>query len=170
MEYNIFDPKVDCPLNDLSRQEAKVAYDWFISQINTRIEAITAYCEKQGFRLDGSATSLTYLHSFFVREVKKEIGDSIPSAYVFSLCNDIAIYMSEIIMRENRQIKWKMHGGGKKHIYYQRPVLSGFKNAKINDYCIDYDYLICQYAHRLLMGDTECDYFNVLYCAGVDVV
>jgi hypothetical protein len=167
MEYSIFDPHIDRPLHELSREEAKDAYKWFISQKGLRKEELLRLCKERGVFITEPVVFLEKLHDFFIHEIKLDGIKDTPSNYIYSLCNDIAIYMGELLIENASNIKWCFFIKGKSHIYYQRPVLIGFENVKNKNYCIDFDYLLCQYAHRLFQGgEKEGELFKLMYeCA-----
>lgn len=154
-EYSIFDPKVDQPLHELTRSEATVAYDWFISQKDERKHRLLSHAKELGFHLqDEERETIERLHQLLVSEIQKEKSQHTPSAYIYSLCNDIAIFMSDMLIRRAPHLSWGMHTAGKNDLSYQRPVIQGF-NVKNKNYSLDIDYLLCQYAHRLCRGGSK---------------
>lgn len=154
-EYSIFDPKVDRPLHELTRAEAEAAYDWFISQKDDRKRALLSHANELGVDLpDNERESIELLHQLLVSEIKKEGSQPEPSAYVYSLCNDIAIFLSDMLIQSAPHLSWGMHTAGKSDLSYQRPVIRGF-NVKNKNYSVDIDYLLCQYAHRLCGGGSK---------------
>jgi uncharacterized membrane protein YciS (DUF1049 family) len=164
MTYEIFDPKVNRPLHELSREDAQIAYTWFVANISERLNELGGLLFHAGIALDGSDASLQDTHKWFVSQVLEErkLGNTEPSSKLFSVCNDIGIYFSEIIIREGKKIHWKFFIKDEKGLSYQRPVISGF-DVKNKDYYIDFDYLICQYAFRILKtGNDESGLFNAM--------
>ncbi|MGB1930527.1 MAG: hypothetical protein ACPIA2_17280 [Mariniblastus sp.] len=159
--YALFDPKIERPLHELTRREATAAYEWFISQRDERIDILTQHARELGYELNGNIESvLENLHQLFIAEVHGEGKAETPTAYVFSLCNDIALFISDRLILKAPQLHWGMFTAGKKDISYQRPVLQGFNvaNKKFN---VDIDYVLCTYAYRLCRGGAveEKDYF-----------
>lgn len=165
MRYNVFDPKIDRPLHTLPRKDAEVAYYWFIENIPTRIYELKQLLLDEGLLLDFSESSLSKLHNWFFDLAQKERshGNTAPSPELFSICNDIGIYISEMLRSEGQTIKWTFYTSNKKGVSYQRPVLTGF-DVKNKDYHIDLDYLICQYAFRIIKsGNKEDELFLSMY-------
>ena len=161
MAYSIFDPKVDRPLHEMSRKESQTAYDWFIENIPERLDELCELLHEGGIDLDFSESSLIKLHDYFFDFAQEEraVGNSSPSPELFSLCNDIGIYIAEILRKEEGRIDWDFYISNQKGLSYQRPVLVGF-DVKNKDYHIDVDYLICQYVFRILKtGKKENDLF-----------
>jgi len=161
MAYSVFNPKVNRPLHELPREEAKAAYDWFIKSFPARLDELQDLLQVDDVDLDFSEISLSKLHDWFFEVVQEErsLGNSSPSPELFSVCNDIGIYIAEILRREGEKIDWSFYVSNPKGLSYQRPVLIGF-DVKNKDYHIDFDYLTCQYAFRLLKsGKKENDLF-----------
>lgn len=164
MEYIIFNPKVDKPLHELSREEAVLAYDWFISNIPIRLEQLFRLLALDGIELNFTEDSLKRLHDWFFELVVEErrLGNSTPSSELFSVCNDIGIYLSEFVIRSANKVKWLLFVKDKSGLSYQRPVITGF-DVKNRDYYIDFDYLVCQYAFRILnKGNKENQLFEAM--------
>lgn len=156
MDYEIFDPKIDRPLHELSRAEAQIAYDWFISNISVRLEQISLLLAADGILLDFTHDSLAKLQDWFFEVVseEREFGNSRPSPELFSVCNDIGIYFSEIVIRSSRNVNWLFYTKDKRELFYQHPVISGF-NVKNRNYHINFDYIICQYAFRIIESGAK---------------
>lgn len=156
MTYVIFDPKVDRPLHKLPQEAALIAYDWFISNVPTRLDELSQLVDNDGISLDYSETSLSELHQWFFSLVLKErsIGNSAPSSELFSVCNDIGIYLAECVIKSAPQITWNFSTKDLSELSYHRPVISGF-NVENPGYSVDFDYLICQYAFRILKTGKE---------------
>lgn len=161
MAYSVFDPKVNRPLHELPREEAKAAYDWFIKSIPERLEELRNLLRVDDVDLNFEEASLTKLHDWFfdVVQEERELGNNSPSPELFSVCNDVGVYISEILRRESNKIDWSFYISNSKGLSYQRPVLIGF-GVKNKDYHIDFDYLICQYAFRIIKsGKKENDLY-----------
>jgi hypothetical protein len=151
MTYTIFDPKVNKPMHELRRDDAQAAYDWFISNVPIRLSELSGLLSSSGISLNFSEEALTSLHDWFFdfAMVEHHLGKSSPSPELFSICNDIGVYLSEYVIQAGRNIHWSFFTSDANGLSYQRPVITGFvvKNA---DYYIDFDYLICQYAFRII--------------------
>lgn len=158
MPYSIFNPKVNKPLHELTRKEARIAHNWFINNINTRIEELKCLVERQGVVLDFSEESLVDLHKWFCTLVvmESEAGGSEPTPELLSICNDIGMYISEIAIKKFPNIHWAFHTFGKKSLHYQRSVLMGF-NVKNKNYSVDVDLILCGYAFRILKGNPPSE-------------
>lgn len=165
MAYSVFDPKVDKPLHEVSREEAREAYAWFMDNILVRLEQLASLVNSDGLSLDFSEESLSNLNNWFFEVVgeERELGNTSPSPELFSVCNDIGIYLAEAVVRVVENVRWDFFIKDKKGLSYQRPVITGF-NVKNRNYYIDFDYLICQYAFRILKsGEEENGLFLAMY-------
>ena len=172
MGYVIFDPMVNRPLHELSREEARTAYNWFLANIPARLDELSRLVTADGVELNYSESSLTSLHDWFYEVVREEwaLNNSAPSPELFSVCNDIGVYLSEFVIRSAKDIKWSFFTKDKRGLSYQRPVVSGF-NVKNLDYHIDFDYLLCGYAFRILKtGNKENDIFAAMIKKAVSLI
>lgn len=90
-------------------------------------------------------------------------GSSEPSARLFSICNDIAIYISELVIAQSRSVHWHFCIEGKRNVYYHRPVLIGFNVANPR-YVVDIDYALCTYTYRVLKtGECASEHLPAIY-------
>ena len=166
IDYQIFNPRVDRPLRELTSREAKEAYDWFIENIEERLVQLANILEssKSGVVLDFSENSLAGVHDFFHGFSKNDFKNKnqVPSSDLLSLCNDIGIYISEMLMRKHNNLSWKLNVR-KGNVSYQRPVISGF-SVKNKHYNYDFDRILITYAYRLIKdGIKEEGLFRRLY-------
>lgn len=156
-EYTLFDPQTDGPLHELSRKEAQRAYDAFISGRHHRIDQLSRLLEDSGIHLPDfecvnrvvTESSLDAIGDWFYVQVSAERPCERPSALVFSIAVDIGILMGDLLIASSSGLRWTLCIDGKSNIYYHRPVIIGF-NVANKGYCIDIDYLLCQYAYRII--------------------
>lgn len=166
--YTIFDPFVDKPLHELKRDDALKAFEWFMSQREIRLHELQSLLKDDSIELDFTEDSLNELDNWFVQKVRAEGPSGEPSSFVFSICNDIGIYVSETMIRARPKLHWHFYTANRKDIAYQRPVIMGFSVSNKN-YNIDCDYLLCQYAFRLLKGgENEDNMLTSIYEYGVN--
>ena len=69
--YEIFDPKVDKPLHELSRKEAETAFDWFIANRKKRLECLIQFAAYCGVPIDFEVGSIDQLDRLLVSEIRK---------------------------------------------------------------------------------------------------
>lgn len=165
MPYEVFDPRVDRPLHELPREGAVKAYERFIESIPERMTQIANLVSDDGLSLDFSEASLAQLNDWFyeVALEEAELGNDAPSPELFSVCNDVAVYIAEMIRRAKKGVHWTLYVSNETDVSYQRPVLVGFRTAA-KDYHVDLDYLLCQYAFRILSRrKQEKEIFRSMY-------
>ncbi|KWX87560.1 hypothetical protein AMQ83_12345, partial [Paenibacillus riograndensis] len=147
------------PFEIMTKKQARQHFDWFISQIPTRIEALIAhYVETLGGRkeeLNLSQESLINLWKWFIQriemvpktkeELEKDI-DAVPdwlkaevanntlkfSELTSSLIIDVGIYFGSVFLNEMRTLEWGVIYKPKNHVDINRPVITGFKKMELN--------------------------------------
>lgn len=152
-DYNIFNPEVSAPLHTLSRKQARRHYELFISHIGERIGELQKLLKESSIELDFSLESVKQLDEWFINAMCAN-GSGHLSAKSFSICNDMSMYFGEIVKRSCPTVDWKLNTIKSSDISYHRPVLMGF-NVKNKNYNIDFDLILCQYAHRIIKGNTD---------------
>ena len=160
--YENFEPKYPGPEHELSRSEAKESFAWFMSQKDTRIAALKQLTGTSGLE-SLSRDTLPELHEWFVTKVSAEPrqDDGGISAFTRSLCNDIGMFMGDLLIESTAGITWELCTEAKGHFSYHRPHLIGFIKGYSD---VDYNLLLVQYAHRLSAGrEVEADLFSVLF-------
>lgn len=159
MEYFLMDPPFELkPFREMSKKEANIHFDWYMSQIPYRLEQLKSYFEYSDggdkSELDLSPESLKGLWQWFMPQVKlvprsqQEIEEHLnqfpvwvrseilkDDSYKYELsmetltvAMDIAIYFAEVCVREFPGIKWALITRTKRHIDFHQPVLVGFVN------------------------------------------
>lgn len=137
---------------DMKKKEVQQYFDWYISQVNYRIDIMNKQIEKEGFEivLDYSADSLIPLWEWYekkiefvqkdVKEYKNEINQhpawmqseiltTKVSLETLKYALDISIYFGEIIIRNSKgKIKWGYFTSPKKRMSVNEPTLLGFKS------------------------------------------
>lgn len=120
--------------------------------IPVRLSELSKLVAVDGVVLDYSEDSVAKLHDWFfdVANEERQAGNVSPSPELFSVCNDIGVYVSEYVIQTTRSaVAWQFYTADKKGLSYQRPVLAGF-GVPNKSFCVDVDYLLCTYAFRIL--------------------
>lgn len=138
---------------EMNKKEAKQFFDWYISQIPSRIEVLKEITENK-IPLDYSKESLISLFTWYLsqitiyklsdKEIEAELEDlrQYPD-FVFedekerllanpvelkkedyALAMDIAIYYGETIIKNYPQVKWTFFTKPKSYAYLNEPILS----------------------------------------------
>ena len=113
-----------------------------------------------GIKLNYSERSLEQLDEFFPRIVIDDQQDngelpsktSRPSPEAFSLCNDIGMYLGEMLRQCSSTLHWELLTWNKRDVYYHRPVILGFSKVKNRNFSVDFYDMLCGYAFRLVRG------------------
>ena len=154
--YQVFDPGVDRPLAEVSRQEARRHFKHHLASLSERIEELAKLVGAAGIDLDFSDRSLAELDEWFPRAVLAAgVEESWPAPEAFSVCNDIGMYLGELVTKRSPELEWRMEAGGKRGINYQRPVIMGYTGVENPRYSVDFDMALCRYAVRLAQGGSR---------------
>ncbi|MDR5589932.1 hypothetical protein [Christiangramia sp. SM2212] len=156
MSYKIFDPEVIEPLHQLSRTEAEKHFKLHLHSLDQRIQELEKLTILENIKLDYTLESVEKLDSWFPSVIRENHNlPNEPDGRSFSICNDLAIYFGEILIKKNKNISWQLNTLRKNDISYQRPIITNFKNVKNKNYYIDFDLILCQYAHRIIQNKIE---------------
>ncbi|RXQ96290.1 hypothetical protein EO244_05515 [Ancylomarina salipaludis] len=156
MGYEIFEPQVKAPLHTLARAEAKRHFNLHLSSIGERIKELEKLMNSVNIELDFTIDSIVKIDNWFpdIIEPNPQKNNE-PNGKSFSICNDLGMYLGEILKKESEWIKWELNTLRKSDISYHRPVLTNFRGVKNKNYYIDFDLVLCQYAHRIIDGKVE---------------
>lgn len=155
--YEIYDPTVRRPLHELPRKDARVAFERLMEQKSARVDTLKRLVKLNGVELEGGSASIQNLNDWFAREVREDPerpGRLEPIWY--SVVNDIALYLGDIMIKRNADLHWDCFVGGKKDVSCQRHVLMGF-TARNPKYNVDVDRLLGTYGHQLVAGVSVDD-------------
>ena len=156
MNYYLMEPPFEVKLfEEMTKKEAKQHFEWFVSQVPSRLEqlrnAFEVTGEKKGI-LDYSPESLKALWGWFIplisterkssKELEEEskkfpdwvranLGDRKLSTGTLAMAVDIGIYFAEVLRKSNNTLKWGIpKSRAKSYINYNKTVLLGFKTGK----------------------------------------
>ncbi|HVS14367.1 MAG TPA: hypothetical protein VMV46_10600 [Thermoanaerobaculia bacterium] len=167
-DYEVFDPGVDRPLNELPRAVATMAYLELMAVKNHRVDQLRRLAAANGIDIDAES-GLRDLNRWFDKSVSPSASNPqrLESRW-YSVVNDIALLLGDqIVERSGQTLRWQLCKGERKNVSYQRPVIVGFevKNANYN---LDLDLLVGMYGHRLLQGQpANPDYFESLVTSAI---
>ncbi len=132
----------------MTAKEAEEHFNWFLENIDGRIEYLKAFC---GIDLDFSYESLIRLWEWFLKKARVEkiphrklkalreqytaFGDDFVGKHQLSvsteyLVRDIGIYLSEVFKRTSANIQWGFSTELKSYFFVNRPMLMGFVDKK----------------------------------------
>ena len=154
MEYELMVPPIDAklPFKKFSKKQAQEYFQWYIEQIDHRINILKQYIAREGFEMvfDYLPESLIPLwewyegHIVVENKTKEEYQEEILSypkwmkEYIsttrisiletMKFGADIAIYFAEVVRKNsNGKISWGYYTRPKNAASVNRPVLVGFK-------------------------------------------
>ncbi|HEX6443920.1 MAG TPA: hypothetical protein VF053_02450 [Streptosporangiales bacterium] len=79
----------------------------------------------------------------------------------YSVVNDIALFLGEVMIERHPHLRWEFHTWGKKNASYQRHVIMGFSTEDPRYHTnMDIDRGLAVYGQRIVSGeDVEVDIF-----------
>lgn len=168
--YAPYDPGVRGPLHELSRGDAKAAFERLMDAKDERVEALRKLAAANGVDLDGSDSSVQDLNDWFRTnmEADLEAPDRLASLW-YSVVNDIALYLGDLVIGAAPHLHWTMFDAGKRDAAFQRHVIMGFTQVPNAKYNLDIDMAVATYAHRVIAGQEvdEQFFYRVLQSARV---
>ena len=155
-DYEIIKLPVESRLRVMSDDESILLFDWVLSNQYERIDQLVSYVNvttDHYFGADCTPESLKVLGEWFSRmirtrpksdeEIEKEraglpaslhyqIDDREFTENTYSLILDIALYFSQVFLRNHPQIAWEICKSGSMNVDYNQPVLTGFGKKHLN--------------------------------------
>lgn len=179
LEYPLMTPPFNIkPFEKMTKKEAQMHFNWYLSEVPKRIELISkAYLETGGGKLedlDLSPQSLVNLWTWFLPKIvtvtksKEEIADELKevpewfkdividnnkklSVGTLSLAMDIAIYFAEVFIRNFDKLYWGFVTKPKSLAYVNSPVIIGFSSGIE----LDPRNLVYNLTLRVINGNTN---------------
>jgi hypothetical protein len=163
-------------------KQARRYFEWFVSQIPTRLEALRHAVVSNGgsqISLDLSPASLAPLGAWLdthlelrtrtAQEIERdtqsipewlrsEVEDSTFTDETVFLCIDVAIYFAEVLRQEYPALEWDFVRGPKNDADLYQPVLRSFGNAHLNPVAV-----MLVTAQRVRNGDSAAEMLPRVY-------
>lgn len=186
MDYYLMDPPFGSkPFREMSKKEAKIHFDWYVSEIPNRIQMLKDAFEFDGGNprlLDLTPKSLILLWQWFIPQVstvsktqeeleaemrkvpdwlKEEVARNTQKLSIgtLAIAMDIAIYFAEVFVNHYENVNWGLLLKPKNHAEYHQPVLFGFgKKEEMNPRGVIYTLTL-----RAVRGETESDSLYEMY-------
>jgi hypothetical protein len=161
-EYEVFDPRVDRPLHEVSRPDARAHFDLVMATKEHRIAELKKLCNGVGVNLDHGFDALQGFNDWFIAHVEPDPARPRRArGRWLSLCHDLALYIGDSWIAKYSHLHWTLHTGGKRNVSYQRPVIAGFSVGP--RYTVDLDYALGGYAGDVAWGaPRDPDFFTQL--------
>lgn len=156
MKYQIIQPPFTLKFREMSKEELKEYYQWFMAVMPNRIaqlgKIINATHKYEEWRADYTKESLCDLGNWFKEEVKTrertveelekieaslifpiEINKEELTNKTFSLVIDIGMYFGQVMLHTVPETQWiHILKGSSKHIDYGQPVVRGIGKLAFN--------------------------------------
>lgn len=148
--YESFDPGVDRPLAEVSRSDARAAFDRLMSAVPERLSQLRMLLAINGVDVD----DLAAVDEWFFAAVEEDAEAAGRLAGIwYSVVNDIGLMFGEwVIASTDGDLRWEMVDAPKKDVSFQRHVIRGFDVAN-SRYYVDFDLLVGMYGHRIVRGE-----------------
>jgi hypothetical protein len=153
--YSTIQPPFTLKFRQMSRKELRAYFQWFQEITPERIEQLACIVRSspgfENWQADYSPQSLNALGDWFATQTETrprtqeeidtfnvqapfpiEISDRELTNRTFSLAMDIAMYLNQVFLRNNPELKWDQPFGGKTNSDYGQPVLVGFQGRDLS--------------------------------------
>lgn len=151
--YVPFDPGVTRPLHEVTKREARGAFQRLLAAKAERIAVLRQLLKQNEVALSSEVEGLHALNNWFRSEVEGDwaTGRLLPIWY--GVVNDLALFLGDAIVATSPEnLKWVMFDKGSRDIAFQRHVIMGFSVANPK-YNVDIDRLVDTYGHRIVAGE-----------------
>ena len=155
MHYSIIQPPFTLKFREMTKQELKDYYRWFLDILPDRIAILAdAIRQTPGFEAwdsNESPESLNALGEWFLSQVETrprtsgeieqiqsrssysiEVSGRELTNRTFSIAIDIGMYISRVFLNNFRDLRWGQEFGNKHGVNYGQPVLVGFPATPFN--------------------------------------
>ena len=125
--YEEYVPRVPGLPQDMSRVEARKAFEHFLASRPTRIAVLRRLLADNGIELDTSDGGIQRLNDWFYDSVEADPdrpGYLLPIWY--SVVFDIAMFLGAAMIERHPNLRWEFFTWGKKNIAYQQPAIMGY--------------------------------------------
>ncbi|MFJ3958067.1 hypothetical protein [Arthrobacter sp. NPDC090010] len=158
-------------LEDRPRAEARSVFNHVMDTKDSRIELLTHLLEDNGVTVGKSDESIGDLSRWFYENVEPDPerpGAMLPIWY--SVCRDIALFLGDLMIERNPQLRWEFFTWGKKNIDYHRHVIMGFstENPKFHT-DLNVDRSVSTYGHRIIESRGSVGSYGSVVIHGVTI-
>ncbi|GAA2445430.1 hypothetical protein [Agromyces soli] len=113
---------------ELSRAEARRAYNAFLESRAARVQMLGELVGRDGVTLGGSDAEVQALNDWFLSNLEPDLERSgEPMVVWYSIAHDIGIHLGEVMIARHPNLRWEFFTWGKKSRHFQRPVIMGFR-------------------------------------------
>ncbi|WP_435749050.1 hypothetical protein [Microbacterium sp. PMB16] len=113
-------------LQELPRKEARKQFERTMAMKSERIAELHRLLEGFGITLDRSDRAIQSMNDWFVGVVNPLPDRNVPDGVSLSVCEDVALYLGEIMISRHSDLRWDFFTWGKSNGSYQCHVIMGF--------------------------------------------
>jgi hypothetical protein len=158
--YSPFDPGVSQPLHEVTKREARSAFNRLMAAKDDRIAELRQLLSANGIGLEPTDDGLQTLNDWFRESVEGDPATSRLRPIWYAVVNDLSLYLGEVMIQRCPNLRWVFYDKGSKHLSFQRHVIMGFSKVPNPKYNSDIDLLLATYGQRIVAGqDVERDDF-----------
>ena len=155
MSYSIIQPPFTLVFREMSKQELRDYFQWFMDVLPQRINELAGAVRRTHdfatWQPDHTPASLDVLGNWFAAQVEtrlrtpKELQEiekklvfpmEIPREELtdrtFSLAMDVGMYFSQVLIKSHPSLRWELPTRNKRFADYGQPVLVGFGRVPLN--------------------------------------
>jgi hypothetical protein len=152
-DYKPFDPGIRQPLHEVSRRDAKAAYERLMAAKEERIAQLDRLLRANGLRLDDSDEGIARLNDWFRSEVEPDPNDPNRLRPLwYAVVNDLALFLGDVIISRAPMLHWAFFDGGARDAAFQRHVLMGFTRVANPKFNVDIDLQLAALGTRIVKG------------------
>lgn len=163
-DYALYDPGVKGVWRDLSRREARAAFDRLMDEKCRRIKELKSLLVACGLEIDTSDSSLAALNGWLVSnvQVSSDLPDRLTPEW-YSVSTDVGLYLGEVLIERAPNLHWHFFVGSRRDESYQEPVVTGFRDTPDPSYYVNLAFRVVGLGHRVIHGlPTPVDFFEHL--------
>lgn len=151
-QYEPYQPGFRGSPANLTRLEAKRAFERLMGARFERIEVLARLLDANGIELNYSDTGIRSLESWFRGNVEGDCESGRLDNLWYAVVNDIGLFMGEAIIKQWPHLQWVLFTHSKRDVCYQRHVIMGFAKAKNPYYYVDTDQPLAQVGSKIVCG------------------
>lgn len=153
-DYESYVPPVLGLPGEMSRSDARIAYQHAMEHKGERIEILRTLARRNSVPIRADRASIDAFGRWLVSSVRRDPAE--PGRLAdpwYGVVFDTGLLVGDLIINENPVLGWKLQGGGRSHIWFQKPVISGYPSDA--RYSVDPDWYVAGLAHRASVNEDS---------------
>jgi hypothetical protein len=152
-EYSPFDPGVTQPLHEVTKREARAAFNRLMEAKDDRVSELRRLLADNGVALASDDAGLQVVNDWFRNEVEGNPETGRLRNIWYAVVNDLALFLGDVMIERCPNLKWVMFDKGARDVSFQRHVIMGFTKVANPKYNVDIDLMLGIYGHRIIAGE-----------------